>query len=169
MKIVEKIRRETDLVELVRSYGILLNKVGQNLQGLCPFHTETNPSFTGLSRGHGVITVLAAKKEEMQSIFWLRWNIFLITQPLRCWQRHMASKRKGESSFEKISKACIVEEILASSTDFFVNQLFNSDEALGYLIERGLDEDSIISFKLGFAPPEYALRDFLIERGVRNR
>ena len=35
-----------NLVDIVRSYGIDLKKVGKVYQGLCPFHEETNPSFT---------------------------------------------------------------------------------------------------------------------------
>jgi hypothetical protein len=35
-----------NIVDIVRSYGIELRKVGRVYQGLCPFHEETNPSFT---------------------------------------------------------------------------------------------------------------------------
>ena len=35
-----------NLVEIVKSYGISLKKVGKVYQGLCPFHEDTNPSFT---------------------------------------------------------------------------------------------------------------------------
>lgn len=164
MKIIEEIRREIDLAELVRSYGILLKKIGQNWQGLCPFHTETNPSFTvypetqsyycfGCKKGGDVINFLAEKEH-------ISYHAALTTLA-----EAQGIKADWGSSLEKISKAHITEEILAGSIDFFAKRLANSDEALGYLLERGLDTDSIAAFKLGFAPSEYALSDSLRERG----
>jgi len=35
-----------NLVDIVRSYGIALKKVGRVYQGICPFHDDSNPSFT---------------------------------------------------------------------------------------------------------------------------
>ncbi|MEM2175251.1 MAG: CHC2 zinc finger domain-containing protein [Candidatus Micrarchaeia archaeon] len=37
---------KSSLVTLAESYGISLKKVGKVYQGLCPFHDDTNPSFT---------------------------------------------------------------------------------------------------------------------------
>jgi len=35
-----------DIVSVVQSYGIELRKIGKVYQGLCPFHKDTEPSFT---------------------------------------------------------------------------------------------------------------------------
>jgi len=35
-----------NIVDIVKSYGIELKKIGRVYQGLCPFHKDTNPSFT---------------------------------------------------------------------------------------------------------------------------
>lgn len=43
---VEKLKREVDLVALVRAHGVDLKKRGRNFVGLCPFHGEEKPSFT---------------------------------------------------------------------------------------------------------------------------
>ena len=42
---IEHIKQSIDLVDLCRSRGIKLNKVGKNYKGRCPFHEEDNTSF----------------------------------------------------------------------------------------------------------------------------
>lgn len=39
-------RNYMNLIDLVQTYGVKLNKVGSIYRGFCPFHSETNPSFT---------------------------------------------------------------------------------------------------------------------------
>lgn len=41
----DQIKRSTDIVRVVESYGIALKKVGQDHIGLCPFHEDKKPSF----------------------------------------------------------------------------------------------------------------------------
>jgi len=41
----EQIKRTTDIVQVVASYGIALKKVGQDHVGLCPFHDDHHPSL----------------------------------------------------------------------------------------------------------------------------
>lgn len=43
--------RSTDLALLVEGYGIKMHRQGKDLFGLCPFHSESNPSFTIYSKG----------------------------------------------------------------------------------------------------------------------
>jgi len=43
-EVIERIREQTDIVELVSGY-VPLKKVGRNWRGLCPFHAERSPSF----------------------------------------------------------------------------------------------------------------------------
>jgi DNA primase len=43
---IEKLKREVDLVELIRRHGVQLKRRGRSYVGLCPFHKEDKPSFT---------------------------------------------------------------------------------------------------------------------------
>ncbi|MDI7219517.1 CHC2 zinc finger domain-containing protein, partial [Leptospira santarosai] len=42
---ITRLKTETDLLALVRSYGIELRKHGLNWVGRCPFHEDKTPSF----------------------------------------------------------------------------------------------------------------------------
>ncbi|MDI7230609.1 CHC2 zinc finger domain-containing protein, partial [Leptospira santarosai] len=42
---ITRLKTETDLIALVRSYGIELRKHGLNWVGRCPFHEDKTPSF----------------------------------------------------------------------------------------------------------------------------
>ena len=41
----EEIKRTTDIVRVVESYGIALRPAGADFIGLCPFHEDANPSL----------------------------------------------------------------------------------------------------------------------------
>ena len=43
--LIEDIRSQSDIVEIVSKY-VLLKQSGKNYKGLCPFHSEKTPSFT---------------------------------------------------------------------------------------------------------------------------
>ena len=43
---LEQLKRETDLVALVQASGVELSGSGDNLRGLCPFHEESEASFS---------------------------------------------------------------------------------------------------------------------------
>ena len=44
-EVKRRVRETTDIVDLVRSYGIELKRAGRNLKAVCPFHQEKTASF----------------------------------------------------------------------------------------------------------------------------
>jgi len=45
-EVIEQVKQSVDLVSLIRSRGIELKRSGRSYKGLCPFHSEKEPSFT---------------------------------------------------------------------------------------------------------------------------
>ena len=50
---IEAIKRGVDLVTLVKAKGVRLRKNGRSYFGLCPFHGDKNPSFSGRDASFG--------------------------------------------------------------------------------------------------------------------
>ncbi len=44
--LASRVKNPSDIVGLVRAYGVDLKRVGDHYQGLCPFHPDRHPSFT---------------------------------------------------------------------------------------------------------------------------
>jgi DNA primase len=42
----EKVKRDHQIEDVIRSYGVELKKNGKSLKGLCPFHPDRNPSLS---------------------------------------------------------------------------------------------------------------------------
>lgn len=149
---------ETARIEEVVEDFVSLKRAGVNMKGLCPFHNEKTPSFTvspaknifkcfGCGRaGDSVKFVMEHEKFSFpESIRWVagKYNIEL-----------EETKRTDEEEAEKlISDSYYLTNQFAA--DLYVKNLFETqggrDIGLSYLKERGLLENTIKKFKIGFA------------------
>ncbi len=152
-EVIERIRQETDIVELIGSY-LPLKKVGRNYRGLCPFHSERSPSFYvsperqayhcfGCGAGGTVIT------------FVMQFEKLDFPDAVRLLAKRLGLKVEEETvSGEKQ----ILYETCEKAARFFEQMLKKSDVAQRYLEKRGLKETTVKRFRIGFAPGGNALR-----------
>ena len=183
---VDKIMDAANIVDVVSEF-VTLRKSGASYKGLCPFHNERTPSFY-VSPARGICTCFSCGKggnpvgfimehEQMtypEALRWLakKYNIEIKERELTNEEREAESKR--ESMF-------IVNEWAA---DYFEDILHNHVDgvAIGmqYFRKRGIRDDIIRKFRLGFDLPDgYALpreakkkgyqEDFLTETGICYR
>ena len=158
---VSKIKDRLDVVDVISGY-LKVQKAGMNFKARCPFHNEKTPSFVisperqvwhcfGCSAGGDMFTFI-------QQIEGVEFPEAL---------RVLASKAGIElESFNPAVKDDKIKlyETCEASTRFFEKQ-FNSNTgklALEYLKNRGVTEETIREFRLGFAPNDWnALGTFL--------
>lgn len=154
MEIVDQIRQVANIVEIASQYTTLRRR-GRRHVGLCPFHSEKDPSFTvddekqlfhcfGCGTGGDIFT-LVMEKENLSFPEALRYLAQKYNIPLPQRRQLSAQQQKLE---EKIYKIC--ESALA----FFKKNLFNTQEgkkALDYLRKRNISEDIIQTLKMGYA------------------
>src|SRR5260370_155143 len=154
----ERVKQQADIVRVVGEY-VRLKKSGQNFTGLCPFHAEKSPSFAvhptkqiyhcfGCGVGGDVFKFVMEMEKcacpEGIRIVGEKWGIAVPRQ----------KERSPEERKENQQRSVIVEMHREAQT-FFVKQLEGTLEgkaARAYLEDRGLDQDTIARFGIGYAP-----------------
>ena len=163
---VEQIKTLSDIVAVISEY-VQLKKKGRSFWGLCPFHSEKTPSFSvdpdkqiykcfGCDRGGDVITFVMDKKgfSFAEAITELALKAGITLEP----------DKRQPSSDKKI-----YYEANKAAMTFFEQQLnsIKGEDARGYLSGRGITENTIRSFHIGFAPDSWdSLTTFLQHRGI---
>ncbi len=159
--IIKNIVDNLDIVETISKY-ISVIKRGQNFFAICPFHDDTRPSLV-ISRNKkifkcfvcntmgNVISFVAKYKKisNKQAIYELAQMLGVDKNQLEHFNIN-SEKNKEYNEFIEINKqAC---EIFKN----FLHQKENH-KILDYLYKRGLSDEFIKKFKLGYAPPNNML------------
>ncbi|MFC1609176.1 DNA primase [Patescibacteria group bacterium] len=169
MSDVEEIKNKINIVDFLGEY-LRLEKAGNNWKAPCPFHNEKTASFMaseekqmwhcfGCGKGGDMFTFLM----EMEGLDF-REALKVLAEKAGV-ELSKGNFKEGESASDKNK----LFEILNLATLFYEKQLLEGagrDSALNYLTERGLDENSIRFFRLGFAPEGWRnIQEFLIRKG----
>ncbi|MGH9862994.1 MAG: DNA primase [Candidatus Acidiferrales bacterium] len=156
--IAEKVKQQADIVRLVGDY-VRLKKSGQNFLGLCPFHSEKTPSFAvhplkqiyhcfGCGAGGDVFKfVMEMEKVDFPEALRLVAEKAGVRLPAR------RPRSPEEARTAKVRPELL--EIHKQAAEFFVEQLNQTREgrlARAYLNDRGLSDEVIKTFGIGYAP-----------------
>ena len=164
----ETVRQQADIVRIVGEYVKLKKSGAQNYSGLCPFHQEKTPSFSvhatrqffhcfGCGASGDVFTFVQ-KIENITFPEALRSIAGKLGIPLPKTQYSGPAEAKEASLRGKLL------DIHAAATDFFEEQLRKPEGARAreYLAGRGMNDETMRTFRIGFAPDSgFLLRDRL--------
>ncbi|AFQ45790.1 DNA primase [Desulfosporosinus meridiei] len=172
-EVIEEVRLRTDIVEIISEY-VSLQRKGKTYLGLCPFHTEKTPSFTvtpekqmfycfGCNVGGNVFSFLMKREN---------WSFMECVQNLASrYGVALPEKELSPREREANRRRQRFEEIHELATSYFHELLLNAPEGeVGrlYFSKRGVDPDTMKSFRLGYAPDRWdGLLTFMKERGVQ--
>ncbi|WP_242832399.1 DNA primase [Desulfosporosinus orientis] len=172
-EVIEEVRSRADIVEIISEY-VSLQRKGKNFLGLCPFHAEKTPSFTvtpekqmfycfGCNVGGNVFSFLMKKEN---------WSFLECIQNLAArYGVSLPEKELSPREREENRRRLRFEEIHELAAEYFHNLLLKSPEGeLGrlYFAQRGVDSDTIRSFRLGYAPDRWdGLLTYMKARGVQ--
>lgn len=161
---VEQIKSKIDIVSLISSY-IQLEKAGGNFKGKCPFHNEKSPSFfVSPDRGSYYCFGCHAKGD-----------IFTFVQEFEGLDFVGALKMLAEKAgvtldrFEREDKSekNKILHALNLAVFFYQKKLSETADAKKYVASRGLTDETVANFKIGYAPAEWrSLFDYLKSKGV---
>jgi len=153
--------------ELVGGY-VQLKKAGRNLKGLCPFHSEKTPSFM-VSPEKGIAYCFGCHQGG---------DIFKFVQLIENVSFGEAVKILAQKTNvtlpqklpELNNKRLRTIEINQWSVQFFQEELEKNPDKKDYFLKRGLSEETIKKFKLGFAPDSFdQLKNYLLQKGFEPR
>jgi DNA primase len=149
-EILEKIKEENDIVDII-SESVRLKKAGRSFSGLCPFHNEKSPSFSvsqekqiykcfGCGESGNVITFVMKNKNMnfVDAVKYLadRANILLEDE-----NRVNPTAKKKE----------LLYKVNVEAGRFFYSNLRSNKMALEYFLNRGIRQETIKRFGLGYA------------------
>lgn len=154
MEIIDQVRQVANILELASQYTTLRQR-GRKHVGLCPFHSEKTPSFTvdaekglfhcfGCGVGGDVFSLVMEKEN-------LTFPEALKTLAERY---HIPLPEQKKISPEALKLEEQVLKVNESALAFFRKNLTNTPEgkkAWEYLRKRGLSENIIQDFKVGYA------------------
>ena len=151
---IQRLLDETDIVSLVDSH-IPLNKKGKDHWALCPFCDDgSKPSFSVSQQkqfyycfrcrasGNAIGFLMNYQSHDFQGAIEILANNAGLEIP----------KTGNNKNYEKNKK---IFELNTLATDFYVKNLFrgeNEFDVKNYLLNRGINEETIKTFQLGFAP-----------------
>ncbi|MFL5897684.1 MAG: DNA primase [Solirubrobacterales bacterium] len=164
---LDRVKQAADIVEVVSAHTDL-RRQGSHYMGLCPFHEERSPSFSvepqeklyhcfGCGVGGDVIKFVEEKEgvgfAEAVELLADRYGVELERE-----QEDPQAERRRERRRR-------LEQLLGRAAAFYSNYLWESNEAgkaRDYLAGRGLREEALRAFGVGFAPSAW---DTILVRG----
>ena len=168
---VEEIKLKTDIVDIISEY-VELKKAGMgSYKACCPFHNEKTPSFVvsqdkqifhcfGCGKGGDVFTFI----QEIEGIDF-KEALNILAKKAGVELKTTDYIKKEQTKREKIL------EILNLSTKYYQKLLTlkQGETALKYLKNRGLKDETIKKFKIGYSPNNWDnLYRFLKSKGYQD-
>lgn len=149
--LIQRINEETDIVALASEF-MSLTKRGKNYMGLCPFHDEKTPSFSVSPEKHLAFCMGCRKGGSPIQFFSQIKNISFGDAANELAQRLGITYKKEVKIVDPNQK---YYDLMQDTTEFYKFALMNSEagqEALKYLKNRGLTDEDINHFEIGYAP-----------------
>ena len=155
---IERIVDAANISDVVSEF-VTLKKRGVNQLGLCPFHNEKTPSFT-VSPAKGIFKCFGCGKGGNSVNFVMELEQLSYPDALRWLAKkfHIEIEEKEESQEEKALKDERESMMIVSAfaQKYFSRFLLKENEGrtigLSYLRERGIRDDIITKFELGYCP-----------------
>jgi DNA primase len=164
----ETLKQQADIVRIVGDYVKLKKAGAQNFSGLCPFHAEKTPSFSVHATrqfyhcfGCGESGDVFAFIQKVENITFPE-AVRLLAQRLGVPMPKVAFSSPAEARDAQVRMALLDVHVRAAA--FFQDCLRRPEgaNAREYLKGRGLDDETIARFRIGYAPDSgFLLRDAL--------
>lgn len=170
---IEEIKNRLNIAEVVGEY-IRLTKAGSNWKALCPFHNEKTPSFMvseergswhcfGCGKGGDIFSFVM----ELEGVGF-REALERLAEKAGV---QLVRREKWEAGGENRDEKKRLYDILELATKWYEKNLWEGkgkEKILEYLRKRGLNDESIKKFRLGYAPDGWRnVLEFLMKKNYK--
>ncbi len=171
MSVVDEIKDRVDIIDVV-SETVKLRKAGKNYTGFCPFHANTRtPAFVifpetgtwhcfGACNEGGDVFSFLMKRDGLD--FSEALEVLAERAGVELQPRSQADEAQAETHGR-------LRLLLESAIAYYRNNLEQSgpgEKVKHYLLQRGLTEQALEAFSIGYAPESWdATQTFLLGRG----
>ncbi len=167
---IEEIKSRLTIEEVVAPY-VQMKKAGRNFKACCPFHQEKTPSFVispekqlaycfGCHKGGDMFKFIS----EIEGVDFPGALEILA-------DKAGVELAKFKSAGPKVSKdeRDILTELQAELADLYVRNLKNEEKVLAYVRNRGISDEMISEFKIGFAHDSFDEGyKYLLDKGYKK-
>ncbi len=158
---IRAIEQAADIVEVVEDY-LALKKRGQNYWACCPFHDERSPSFS-VSAVKGIFKCFGCGKAGDSVKFVMEINKISYVEALQKladkYHIEIVSQAESPQEIQQNLQKESLYVVMSFAKKFYEQQLWQSEEGRGiglsYFKERGLNEETIRTFGLGYSPDSW--------------
>ncbi|MEY8584472.1 DNA primase [Ligilactobacillus animalis] len=170
--VIDQIRSDVNILDIVGQY-VQLHRSGSNWFGLCPFHTEKTGSFSvnepkqffhcfSCGRGGNVFKFLMEIEDlTFPEAVYRTAELAGIELDSKYLPQNVAGTEDTQSETGRL------KQLYAQAGQLYHHILVNTklgQPALDYLHERGLSDELIAEFQLGYAPQAEILQAFFHEK-----
>ena len=161
------IKDKLDIVDVIGEY-VELKRAGQSMKGRCPFHNEKTPSFMvnserqswhcfGCNKGGDIFSFIQ-EIEGMEFVEALKYLANRAGVQLTDFKTDVYSSQKNR-----------LKDIMKEAARFYHNILVKlpaAKAAREYIAQRGLTEETLVEWQIGFIPDQWdLLTQYLLKKG----
>ena len=157
-EVIDEIRNRLDILDVVQS-RVVLKKKGQNYWGCCPFHNEKTPSFS-VNVNKGIFKCFGCGEGGDAISFLMKINNQSFNDVIKDLAQEFGIELPTSSGNSKqyTEEKEKIKTLLQKACDYFNNNLKTNPDAkkaLDYLYKRGITDEIIDEYKLGYSSKGY--------------
>ena len=171
-ELIEEVRSANDIVDVIGE-NVRLKRSGNNYTGLCPFHNEKTPSFS-VSRTKQMYYCFGCHAGGNVITFMMEYNHMTFLEALQALaDRAHITLPQIEYSKEAQAQADRKAQLLeinkkAAAYYYYLLKTKEGEIGLNYLRERGLSDETIKKFGLGYSGRSGRLYSYLKNKGYSD-
>lgn len=170
-ELIDEVRSQVNILDIV-SQKVQLHKSGKNWFGFCPFHSETSPSFS-VNEQKQIFNCFSCHRGGNVYKFIMETEGLTFPEAFvkvaELGNIHLDSRYTQLNSLDasESSENGKILNLYQQANQLYHHILMNTElgqDALDYLHQRGMSDQLIEEFQLGYAPANDILKNFIKEK-----